>query len=171
MLFCLRSYSPLHSVPLYFTTFIYHYMYYEVNNFFIFPGMSFGAISCAAKTIPENFFMVAAEAVAQSLDEHDLGLESVVPSPSRIRAVSEHVATAVVLAAQEQGLAGKTVGSSAAEVKAALKKMMWNPDPVTYFAPSRLLAKAESPNSTILDKLDKLDKLDACDPTHPIGLD
>ena len=34
----------------------------QVNNFFIFPGMSFGAMSCGAKTIPESFFMVAAEA-------------------------------------------------------------------------------------------------------------
>ena len=33
-----------------------------MNNFFIFPGMSFGAMSCGAKTIPESFFMVAAEA-------------------------------------------------------------------------------------------------------------
>ena len=73
--------------------------------------------------------MVAAEAVAQSLDAHDLAVESVVPHPSRIRDVSEHVAAAVVLAAQAQGLAGKTVGGSAAEVKAELKKMMWNPAP------------------------------------------
>jgi len=101
----------------------------QVNNFFIFPGMSFGAISCHAKTIPENFFMVAAEAVAQSLDAKDLAVESVVPHPSRIRDVSEHVATSVVLAAQEQGLAGKIVGGSAAEVKAALKAAMWNPSP------------------------------------------
>ena len=28
-----------------------------------------------------------------------------------------------------QGLAGKTVGGSAAEVKAALRKAMWNPAP------------------------------------------
>ena len=38
-----------------------------------------------------------------------------------------HVATSVVLAAQAQGLAGKQVGGSAAEVKAALRKAMWNP--------------------------------------------
>ena len=171
-----------------------------MNNFFIFPGMSFGAISCHAKTrtltltlaltltltrtltltlalalaltltlpltlalalaltltltltlplpltrchaktIPENFFMVdapapaqtqqpkpnpspsprpspspnpspnfhpnqvAAEAVAQSLDAKDLEVESVVPHPGRIREVSEHVATSVVLAAQAQRL-------------------------------------------------------------------
>ena len=72
---------------------------------------------------------MAAEAVAQSLDAKDLEVESVVPHPSRIREVSEHVATSVVLAAQAQGLAGKQVGGSAAEVKVALRKAMWNPAP------------------------------------------
>eukprot|EP00320_Phaeocystis_rex_P013857 CAMPEP_0119066370 /NCGR_PEP_ID=MMETSP1178-20130426/8932_1 /TAXON_ID=33656 /ORGANISM="unid sp, Strain CCMP2000" /LENGTH=685 /DNA_ID=CAMNT_0007047965 /DNA_START=40 /DNA_END=2097 /DNA_ORIENTATION=+ len=99
----------------------------QVNNFFIFPGMSFGAISCAAKTIPESFFMVAAEAVAHSLDAHDLAVESVVPHPARIRTVAENVATAVVLAAQAAGLAGKCLGSTKVEVAAALKAAMWSP--------------------------------------------
>ncbi len=49
--------------------------------------MSFGAMQCQAKTIPESFFMVAAEAVANSLDEHDLAVDSVVPHPARIRQV------------------------------------------------------------------------------------
>ena len=35
--------------------------------------------------------------------------------------------TLALLAAQAQGLAGKQVGGSAAEVKAALRKAMWNP--------------------------------------------
>ena len=90
-------------------------IYSQVNNFFIFPGMSFGAISCHAKTqtlalaptsaqaptltptptptptpaltrchaktIPESFFMVAAEAVAQSLDAHDLEVHSLTLQP------------------------------------------------------------------------------------------
>ena len=37
--------------------------------------------------------------------------------------------TLTLLAAQAQGLAGKQVGGSAAEVKAALRKAMWNPAP------------------------------------------
>jgi len=99
----------------------------QVNNFFIFPGMSFGAMMCAAKTIPESLFMVAAEAVANSLDAHDIEVESVVPHPGRIRQVAENVATAVVVACQAQGLATKTLGSSAAEVSATLKAAMWAP--------------------------------------------
>ena len=59
---------------------------------------------------------------------HTLQVESVVPHPARIRAVAENVATAVVLAAQASGLAGKQLGSSKAEVTAALKKAMWSPN-------------------------------------------
>jgi len=60
-----------------------------------------------------------------------LQVESVVPHPARIRAVAENVATAVVLAAQASGLAGKQLGSSKAEVTAALKKAMWSPTECT----------------------------------------
>jgi malate dehydrogenase (oxaloacetate-decarboxylating)(NADP+) len=99
----------------------------QVNNFFIFPGMSFGAMKCQAKTIPESFFMVAAEAVANSLDAHDIAVESVVPNPARIRTVSENVAAAVVLKAQADGLAAKPLGKDHPEIAAYLKGAMWSP--------------------------------------------
>jgi len=99
----------------------------QVNNFFIFPGMSFGAVQCGATSIPEKFFMAAAEAVANSLDAHDIDVESVVPNPERIRDVNHNVAIACVLEAQAAGLASKTLGKDAASVSAALKAAMWVP--------------------------------------------
>merc|ERR1712050_304997 len=51
----------------------------QVNNVPIFPGMSMAAICCHAKTIPERFFMVAVEAVANSLDAQDLAEDRRVP--------------------------------------------------------------------------------------------
>ena len=39
----------------------------QVNNVYIFPGMSFGAVCCQASSIPESIFLAAAEAVANSL--------------------------------------------------------------------------------------------------------
>jgi len=99
----------------------------QVNNFFIFPGMSFGAMVCQARTIPEKWFMIAAEAVANTLDSHDIKVDSVVPHPSRIREVGQNVATAVVLEAQASGFAGKTIGSSKEEVRSFLDKAMWLP--------------------------------------------
>jgi len=99
----------------------------QVNNFFIFPGMSFGAMNCEAKSIPERFFMVAAEAVAQSLDEKDISAESVMPHPARIREVAENVAVAVVLEAQKSGLAAVKLGENEDDVRSTLLSRMWSP--------------------------------------------
>ena len=33
----------------------------QVNNMYIFPGVSFAAISCKASTIPDSFFLAAAQ--------------------------------------------------------------------------------------------------------------
>jgi len=101
----------------------------QVNNFFVFPGMSFGAMNCQATTIPERFFMVAAEAVAHCLDAHDMEVESVVPHPSRIRDVATSVATAVVLEAQKLGLATVKLGDDEASVRSTLQSRMWAPTP------------------------------------------
>jgi len=100
----------------------------QVNNFFIFPGMSFGAMCCEASSIPERMFMIAAEAVANALDDADIAADSVVPNPKRIRDVSKAVATAVVLESQKAGLAGKTLGDGKEEVAKALADKMWSPE-------------------------------------------
>jgi malate dehydrogenase (oxaloacetate-decarboxylating)(NADP+) len=100
----------------------------QVNNVFIFPGMSFGAVQCEASSISDYLFLKAAEAVANSLNEEDIRLDRVMPPVSRIREVSLNVATAVVLACQETGLARKQVGTTFEEVKGKLKDLMWVPD-------------------------------------------
>lgn len=99
----------------------------QVNNVYVFPGVSFGAVACQAKMVPERFFMVAAEAVANSLSDQDIAEDRVVPHPDRIREVGLNVATAVVLEAQKMGLAGAVLGNDAGEVQAALKERMWYP--------------------------------------------
>ena len=58
-----------------------------------------------------------------------------VPHPGRIREVNSNVAAAVVLAAQEAGLAGKALGSTKAEVISALKAAMWSPPGYTAKSP------------------------------------
>ena len=99
----------------------------QVNNVYIFPGVSLAAISCEATTIPERFFLVAAQAVANSLDDADLAADAVVPNRARIRAVSLNVAVAVVLEAQAQGLAANVLGDDEPAVRAALVARMWSP--------------------------------------------
>lgn len=99
----------------------------QVNNFYIFPGLSFGASRCDAKSIPERIFMVAAEAVAKSLSAEEVALDRVVPHPDRIRECSLSVATASVLEAQRLGLARNPLGETEETVKAKLESMMWSP--------------------------------------------
>jgi malate dehydrogenase (oxaloacetate-decarboxylating)(NADP+) len=106
----------------------------QVNNCFIFPGMSFGAMCCEASTIPEKLFMVAAEAVANCLDARDIDNESVVPHPDRLREVGHAVALAVVMEAQASGLARKyltSVDASKDIISEALKSKVWSPSPGT----------------------------------------
>eukprot|EP00747_Dinoflagellata_sp_TGD_P219509 gnl/TRDRNA2_/TRDRNA2_91613_c1_seq1.p1 gnl/TRDRNA2_/TRDRNA2_91613_c1~~gnl/TRDRNA2_/TRDRNA2_91613_c1_seq1.p1 ORF type:complete len:456 (+),score=109.40 gnl/TRDRNA2_/TRDRNA2_91613_c1_seq1:56-1369(+) len=99
----------------------------QVNNFLIFPGMSFGTMCCQCSTIPERLFMVAAEAVANALDANDIDRESVVPNAARCREVGLAVATAVVLESQKLGLAGKELGANKEAVKAELMRRRWAP--------------------------------------------
>jgi len=99
----------------------------QVNNVYIFPGMSMGAVCCKASRVPERLFMVAAEAVANSLDSEDLMLDRVVPNPNNIRSVGLNVAAAVAFEAQNLGIASKTLGKTLEEVKAVIKEMMWSP--------------------------------------------
>jgi len=98
-----------------------------VNNVYIFPGLSFGAQACAASKIPDEIFLAAAEAVAQTLDSQDLAEDRVVPNLARIRDVGLNVAAATAWACQKAGLATINLGASQEEVKAKLSSMMWVP--------------------------------------------
>eukprot|EP00929_Paragymnodinium_shiwhaense_P010373 TRINITY_DN1149_c0_g3_i1.p1 TRINITY_DN1149_c0_g3~~TRINITY_DN1149_c0_g3_i1.p1 ORF type:complete len:630 (-),score=209.56 TRINITY_DN1149_c0_g3_i1:304-2193(-) len=99
----------------------------QVNNVYIFPGMSFAAIAGKLKSIPDKLFLAAAEAVASSLSPGDFEEERIVPHRDEIRNVGLNVATAVVLEAQKLGLAQENLGADSAAVKAALSKLMWLP--------------------------------------------
>merc|ERR1711924_61282 len=110
----------------------------QVNNVYIFPGVSFGSMICAAKTIPDSFFLVAAEAVANSLTEEDMQLDRVIPARERLREVSVNVATAVVLQAQKLGLEQRNLGADEAAVKESVKKAMWEPGMPPSFGPDSI---------------------------------
>merc|ERR1711959_324438 len=94
----------------------------------IFPGMSMGAVCCQATTIPERLFMVAAEAVANSLNKDDLMVDSIVPNRNNLRDVGLNVAAVVAFEAQNMGITGKILGKTLEQVKAAVKEMMWKPN-------------------------------------------
>ena len=99
----------------------------EVNNVYIFPGMSFGLVHCGARRVPEQLFLAAAEAVAESLTAEELQLDMVVPRRERIQEVSLEVATQVAFEAQCLGLAREVLGSDVKEVREELEKRRWRP--------------------------------------------
>lgn len=99
----------------------------QVNNVYIFPGVSMGTVQCKAKTVPDSFFIAAAEAVANSLDVDDLKADRVLPSLTRIRNVGLKVATAVVMQAQKDGVATRPVHANQDEVEKLLRAEMWVP--------------------------------------------
>lgn len=99
----------------------------QVNNVYIFPGVSYGAWMCGASTIPDSLFLVAAEAVANSLTDEDIRVNRVVPSRDRLRDVSLNVATAVVTEAQRRKIASKFLGHTEQQVKLKLAAKMWTP--------------------------------------------
>ena len=92
-----------------------------------FPAMSFAAIHCHAKEITDGLFLVAAQAVANSLNEDDLAKDRVIPHIDRIRDVARNVATSVILACQENGLAQKHVGKDWNEVYSSVSEAMYSP--------------------------------------------
>jgi malate dehydrogenase (oxaloacetate-decarboxylating)(NADP+) len=98
-----------------------------VNNVYCFPGISFGAVRCKARFLPDSIFYRAAEAVAVSLSAEDIAEGRVVPHPRRIREVGLNVATAVVMECQRLGLAGRVVGRDAEEVRRVLAAERWDP--------------------------------------------
>jgi len=101
----------------------------QVNNVYVFPGLSFGCSAVGSRSVPDRLFRVAAEAVAQSLDEQDMKLDRVVPRVDRIRDVSHNVAAAVAIECGKLGLATEMLDvlQTPEKVKEALGKKMWKP--------------------------------------------
>ncbi|XP_040901355.1 NADP-dependent malic enzyme [Toxotes jaculatrix] len=75
------------------------------NNAYIFPGVALGVTACAIRHIPEEIFLVAAEALAHLVTEKDLSEGRLYPPLSSIRDVSLKLAVKIVEYAYEQNMA------------------------------------------------------------------
>lgn len=76
----------------------------QINNVLAFPGLFRGALDARAKDINEEMKLAAAHAIANCIDENDLGEEYIVPSVFNKKVV-RNVAKAVKKAAYESGVA------------------------------------------------------------------
>jgi malate dehydrogenase (oxaloacetate-decarboxylating) len=95
----------------------------QSNNAYIFPGVGLGVLAAKANRVSDDMFMVAAHALAGSVDGQAVG-ESLLPPLADIRAVSRSIALAVGAQAQREGLAP---ASSEDDLADAIDSMMWEP--------------------------------------------
>lgn len=96
----------------------------QCNNVYVFPGVGLGTLVSEARRVPDRFFTVAAKALAESVTKDELEQGLLFPALTRLRAVSEAIACAVVDEAKAEELSRADVG----DTRAAVKSAMWFPE-------------------------------------------
>ena len=96
----------------------------QSNNAYIFPGLGLGILASGATRVSDEMFMVAAQALAETVTATEPG-QSILPPLSDIRSVSRMIAVAVAEQAQAEGLAP---ACSTDELEAAVTARMWEPE-------------------------------------------
>jgi malate dehydrogenase (oxaloacetate-decarboxylating) len=80
----------------------------QINNVLAFPGIFRGALDVRARQITEHMEVAAGHAIAATVREDELAADYIVPSVFN-PAVATAVATAVAAAADEDGVARRTI--------------------------------------------------------------
>ncbi len=75
------------------------------NNAYIFPGVGLAAVACDLTRVTDDMFLVAAQALANLIQEKDLESGTMYPRLNEIRGASLDIAVAVAKRAYEKGLA------------------------------------------------------------------
>ena len=100
------------------------------NNAFIFPGVGFGAIEAGARAVTDGMFHAAAEALATCVTDEELASGLLYPTIDRLNEVSRVVARAVMLCAQEEGVADPL---SEDDIQRRLDERVWTPEYEEYY--------------------------------------
>jgi len=94
------------------------------NNAYIFPGLGLGVTACEAAVIPDEFFLIAAQTLADLVKEEDLHLGSLYPPIRDIRDVSLQIAESVAEKAYEMNLAKATRTGS---IRGMIEALLYDP--------------------------------------------
>ncbi|XP_034943183.1 NADP-dependent malic enzyme-like isoform X2 [Chelonus insularis] len=108
------------------------------NNSYIFPGIALGAICAGMRVIPEETFLVAANALADIVTKEDLDSGNLYPPLNDIRKCSLEISVKVMNYAFKQGLA--TVYPEPTNYEEFIKDQLYDTNyksalPVTYSWP------------------------------------
>ncbi len=94
------------------------------NNAYVFPGVGLGAVVCGARLVTDEMFFASARALANLVEEEDLGQGRIYPPLTEIREVSAVIAAAVAEVAYARGLATRP---RPVDLLAEIKSQMYDP--------------------------------------------
>ena len=96
----------------------------QCNNIYIFPAMGLGVVAARARRVTDTMILAAARALAEKSPALADPSAPLLPALPHLRKVAAHIATAVGLAAQSDGVAPKT---SEAELRQRVAAAQWTP--------------------------------------------
>jgi len=94
------------------------------NNAYVFPGIGLGAVSCRARTLPDELFLEAARTVARLVSQRDLDRGALYPRLTDIRKISLAIAAAIVNKAHAMKLARSRRPK---DVRRSIQEAMYRP--------------------------------------------
>jgi malate dehydrogenase (oxaloacetate-decarboxylating) len=101
----------------------------QTNNAYVYPGVGLGAIAAKARSVSDGMFLAAARTIATLSPTRRDAEANLLPPLVESRKISFHVAAAVAAAAAAEGLAAPL---TEAEISAAVRAKMWEPDYAPY---------------------------------------
>jgi malate dehydrogenase (oxaloacetate-decarboxylating)(NADP+) len=103
----------------------------QCNNAYIFPGVGLGVVTSRSRLVPNETFLVAAQALADQISESDRAEGRIYPPLREIREVSLTIATAVAEVVYDRGLAG---APKPEDLRSYIKAQMYEPKYQDYLA-------------------------------------
>ncbi|OQY99560.1 MAG: hypothetical protein B6D36_16150, partial [Planctomycetes bacterium UTPLA1] len=101
----------------------------QANNAFVFPGIGLGCILADARTVSDELFLAASDALAGCISEDRLQRRAILPPVSDLRAVSARVAAAVIRAARDHQQ-GRIIPDE--QVESVVAAATWSPEYAEY---------------------------------------
>jgi malate dehydrogenase (oxaloacetate-decarboxylating) len=101
----------------------------QCNNIYIFPAIGLGVVASGARRVTDAMVLASARALAEQSPALRDASASLLPALADLRRVAAHIATAVGLAAQKDGVASKT---SEEELVQRVTAAQWTPAYPTF---------------------------------------